>query len=596
MSGTSDGTGSGSAATDRHGGELVVWAPLASSVEVDELGLGRRRLACGEGGTWTGAPAQAPYFLVVDGFEMPDPRSPAQPDGFDGRSHPVDFAEFVWTDAAWSARELADSVLYELHVGTFTPDGTFDAVVDRLDHLVALGVDAIELMPVNTFPGRRGWGYDGVQWFAPHPAYGGPAGLQRLVDACHARGVAVVLDVVYNHLGPLGNHLARLGPWFTDRISTPWGSAVDLDGPESAGVRRTIVDNARHWIEHYHVDGLRLDAVHALHDRSPVHIVAEVAEAVRDAGRRAGRRTFVVVESDLNDPVVVEDPTRGGWGADAAWSDDLHHALHVALTGEQRGYYGDFTGIADVATALEHVFVYSGGHAPSRGRVHGRPAGDVPRERFLAYSQTHDQVGNRPLGERLEHLAGPDAARAAAATVVLSPFVPMLFQGEEWAASAPFLYVTDHPDAELARAIQEGRAREFADLHLGTEPPDPQDIATFERSTLDWREPGRPGHAEMLQWYRELIALRRRRLQGRHFPCRVEFDDARGWWRMDHGPLAVVVAVPRPGGGEHVTVPVRWTDEQVELGRAVRDGRGWQLARGAVAVVSARCTTAERSD
>jgi len=590
MSDTTSGATAGEATVGevRVEDELRVWAPAVAELLVEEGGT-TRAMRRADGGWWVADPPSGDYLLVADGFRMPDPASTAQPAGFDGPSRRDDPATFAWSDATWTGRPLDELVIYELHVGTFSASGTFDGVLEHLDHLVELGIGAIELMPVNTFPGTRGWGYDGVQWFAPHHAYGGPDGLRRLVDGCHRRGLAVVVDVVYNHLGPLGNHLSRLGPWFTDRHRTPWGDAIDLDGPDSAGVRGTIVANAVHWIRDFHVDGLRLDAVHALHDDSPRHVVAEVVEAVHAAGLEAGRSTFVIVESDLNDPVVVTPSAEGGWGADASWSDDFHHALHVALTGERNGYYGDYTGLGDLRTALERVFVYDGQVAPSRGRAHGRPVGDLPRRRFVGYSQTHDQVGNRALGERLVHLAGIEAAYAAAATVVLSPFVPMLFQGEEWGATAPFLYMTDHPDEELAEAVRRGRREEFAGLHLDLDPPDPQAPETLRRSSLDWDEPERDPHRDLLAWYRQLVELRRRHLHPSpdgEREVRVVVDEDERWWRLDHGELAVLVALA--GEGDEVRVPARADDAQELASRpdVRRVGDRWILPRGATVVVS----------
>lgn len=494
---------------------VELWAPDAGLLTLDDLdapgGAQRRPRARDPDGTWwTSDPPAGRYWLVLDGERIPDPRSTWQPEGFDGPSA-VDDGAHDWTDHAWTGRDLADSVVYELHVGTF--GGGFDGVIDRLDHLVELGVDAIELMPVHTFPGPRGWGYDPVQLSAPHVAYGGPAGLRRLVDACHARGLAVVIDVVYNHMGPLGNHLPRLGAYFDPGRGTPWGDAINLDQAGSDAVRRMLVADALRWIEVFHVDGLRLDAVHAFVDLSAVHLVEELTAAVHAAGERLGRTTWVIAESDLNDPRIVRSVADGGYGADAAWSDDLHHAIHVALTGEQRGYYADFSGLPDVADALAHAYVWRGATVPSRGRRHGRPIGNLSRHRFLGYSQTHDQVGNRAFGDRLCHLVGRAHAEIAAGIVLTAPFVPMLFQGEEWAASTPFLYFTSHPDEWLGRAVRDGRRKEFAASHDVADPtavPDPQAKETFDRSVLRWDELDEAEHRDMLEWYRALIALRRR--------------------------------------------------------------------------------------
>ena len=485
-----------------------MWAPRPSTVALAPAGGRPCPLERDEGGWWWSSEAVVgEYRIVVDGEPLPDPRSPWQPAGVDGPSCTVDHAAFRWTDGSWRGRPLGGAVLYELHVGTFTPTGTFDAAIDRLDHLCDLGVDAVELMPVAEFPGRRGWGYDGVLLYAPHHAYGGPDGLKRLVDACHERGLAVVLDVVYNHLGPSGNHLGRFGPYFTDRHRTPWGDAMNLDGEDSDDVRRFLIDNAVGWIRDYHVDGLRLDAVHALVDQSATHVVEQLTAEVHDQARASGRQVWVIAESDLNDPRLVRSVDAGGLGVDAAWSDDFHHALHAAVTGERDGYYAGFGRVSALARSLTDVFVHDGRFSPHRRRHHGRPVGATRRDRFVGYSQNHDQVGNRARGERLVHLSGRGPARIAAALTLTAPFVPLLFQGEEWAASTPFLYFTDHSDAALGRAVAEGRRRELPATE-SEEVPDPQAEATFLSSQLKWSERVHAGHAEMLQWYRTLIALR----------------------------------------------------------------------------------------
>ncbi|HEX5266693.1 MAG TPA: malto-oligosyltrehalose trehalohydrolase [Acidimicrobiales bacterium] len=496
-----------------------VWAPRPRSAEV-VLADGRRhplRPAPTSRPGWLAAqvdeagPGTDYGFSLDGGPALPDPRSPWQPEGPDGPSRVVDHRRFAWSDGAWRGLHLPSAVVYELHVGTFSPEGTFDGAAGRLDHLVELGVTAVELMPVAEFPGPRGWGYDGVDLFAPHHAYGGPDGLKRLVDACHRRGLGVILDVVYNHLGPAGNHLGRFGPYFTDRHQTPWGQAVNFDGPGSDEVRRFFVDNALMWLADYHCDGLRLDAVHAMVDTSAVQVLEQLAAEVARLSAASGVPRWLIAESDLNDPRLVRPPLAGGYGLDAQWSDDFHHAVHALLTGERSGYYSDFGTVADLGAALRHAYVYAGRYSPYRQRSHGRPATGLPGWAFLGYSQNHDQVGNRAAGERSAALLSPGRIRVAAALVLTAPFVPLLFQGEEWAASTPFQYFTSHPDPQLGRAVSEGRRREFADF--GWEPsdvPDPQDPATFERSVLDWSEPSRPPHRAVLEWYRELIDLRRR--------------------------------------------------------------------------------------
>jgi maltooligosyltrehalose trehalohydrolase len=498
---------------------------------------------------WWGVEADAPpgtdYAFVLDGGPpRPDPRSPWQPQGPEGPSRVVDHAAFRWTDERWSPPPFADAVVYEMHVGAFSPEGTFDGAARRLDHLVQLGVTHVELMPVGEFPGRWGWGYDGVGLYAPHGGYGGPEGLKRFVDACHARGLAVLLDVVYNHLGPSGNHLAEFGPYFNDRYATPWGRAVNLDSVESDEVRRFFCDNAVQWMRDYHVDGLRLDAVHALFDQSAVHFLEELREETAALSRELGRPLVLVAESDLNDPRVVQDPAAGGYGIDAQWSDDFHHALHAALTGERDGYYAQYRGLGDVAKAVQKVFVHDGRYSAFRGRRHGRPVGDIPRHRFLAYLQNHDQVGNRAQGERSGQLLSPPILKAAAALVLLSPFVPLLFAGEEWGARTPFQYFTDHADPELGRAVSEGRRKEFAAFGWRPEDvPDPQDPRTFERSKLDWGEVAKEPHRALLEWHRELIRLRKATpLLARRDrrPTPVRFDEDARWLAFERGPLWVV--------------------------------------------------------
>ncbi len=520
----------------------AVWAPRAHMVELeldlhDGLGPRRRSMHRSAGDWWLPetplAPGTAYRFVLDRGAPLPDPRSRWQPEGIDGPSVVVERTGFAWTDHHWHGRPLAAAVISEVHVGTFSPAGTYDGVIERLDDLLDVGVNTIELLPLATFPGRRGWGYDGVLLGAPHPAYGTPADLDRLVDEAHRRGIAVILDVVYNHLGPSGNHLGRFGPYFTDRYRTPWGDAVNLDDAGSHEVRRFFVDNALGWICDHHLDGLRLDAVHAFGDRSAVPFLEELTAAVHAEGERLGRQVWVIGESDLNDPRLVVAPEAGGFGLDAVWSDDFHHALHGVLTGERDGYYTDFGRIADLAKALRDVYVHDGGYSPHRGRNHGRPVGDLPRTRFLGYAQNHDQIGNRARGERLVHLVGVERARIAAALVALGPFVPLLFQGEEWGATAPFRYVTDHTDPELADAVRQGRRAEFAAFGWRPEDvPDPQDPATFVASTLDWSERDRSPHAELLAWHRALLALRRHRVPPRSRTVVAHDDDAH-WLRLD---------------------------------------------------------------
>lgn len=530
-----------------------VWAPRAArSVEVVLDGGARRvPLARGERGAWAGdVPGLAPghdYALSLDGGPArPDPRSAHQPHGVHGPSRVVDHGAFPWTDGGWSGFDLPTAVLYELHVGTFSPEGTFDGAISRLDHLVDLGIGAVELLPVAAFPGRWGWGYDGVDLWAPHDPYGGPAGLRRLVDACHARGLGVVLDVVYNHLGPAGNYVAELGPYFADRHPTNWGPGLNVDGPGSDEVRAFIVDNARMWIADYHVDGLRLDAVHAIADESAVHVLEQLATAVGALAAELGRPVWLMPESDLNAPRFVRPPALGGYGLDASWADEWHHALHAALTGEASGYYRDFGSLDLLAKALRQAWVYDGTYSPHRDRVHGRPPDGLHGRQFVVCTQNHDQVGNRARGERLGHLVSPGRLRAAAALLLTSPFVPLLFQGEEWAASTPFQYFTDHDDPELGRAVSEGRRREFSAFGWAPEQvPDPQDPATFARSVLRWEEVGRAPHDRVLRWYRDLIALRRAHpalAAGPLDDVTVAVDGTAGWLSVRRRAAGVTVA------------------------------------------------------
>jgi maltooligosyltrehalose trehalohydrolase len=541
-----------------------VWAPHAGRVEL--AGGGKQIAMRAQSDGWWEREVRewgpgTDYAFVLDGGKpLPDPRSSWQPHGVHDPSRVVGHNAFHWTDVGWQSPPLASGVLYELHVGTFTPEGTFDAAITRLDHLVGLGITHVELMPVAEFAGDRGWGYDGVDLYAPHHAYGGPDGLKRFVDACHMRGLAAILDVVYNHLGPEGNYLHRFGPYFTSRYPTYWGQAVNLDGPGSDEVRRFLCDNALAWLRDYHFDGLRLDAVHAIVDTSAVHFLAQLAEEVESLAAQLGRPLVLVAESDLNDPRIVRSRDVGGYGLDALWNEDFHHALHAALTGERCGYYGDFGRLADVAKALERGFVYDGRRSAYRGRRHGRPATGLSGHHFVGFLQNHDQVGNRPQGERASQLLTPEQLRVAAALVLTAPFVPMLFQGEEWGASTPFHYFTDHGDPNLVRAVREGRREELVAFGWDAQDlPDPQDSETFRRSQLDWRELEHEPHRSLLDWHRRLITLRRGTsalTDGRLDRLRVAFDEEARWLRMDRGPISVAcnlgprsALVPRPPGG-----------------------------------------------
>ncbi|MDX6350058.1 MAG: maltooligosyltrehalose trehalohydrolase [Streptomyces sp.] len=495
-----------------------VWAPGAADVEVRVDGRAHDMQRDPERGGWWVADAPAAdgsrYAFVLDGSDraLPDPRSRRQPDGPDGPSAVLDHESFAW-QREWPGRPLPGAVLYELHVGTFTVEGTFDAAVERLPHLAELGITHIELMPVCPFPGTHGWGYEGVSLWAVHEPYGGPDGLKRFVDAAHAHGLGVVLDVVHNHLGPSGNYLPAFGPYFTDRHHTPWGDAVNLDAPGSDEVRAYLIGSALAWLRDYRLDGLRLDAVHALVDTRALHFLEELSTAVDALSAALGRPLFLIAESDQNDPRSTAPREAGGLGLHAQWNDDFHHALHASVTGESFGYYEDFAraGVGGLAKVLADVFFHDGTYSGFRGRTHGRPVDrtTTAAHRFLAYAQTHDQIGNRATGDRLAAAVTPGLLAAAAALVLTSPYTPMLFMGEEWGARTPWQFFTDHDDPELAAAITRGRRREFAAHGWDAEDiPDPQDPATRRRSCLDWAEPVREPHATLLAWYRQLIALR----------------------------------------------------------------------------------------
>ena len=528
-----------------------VWAPRATTVELELTTLPRRLpMTGGQGGWWCLEVPDAGHgtdyaFRVDGGAAAPDPRSAWQPVGVHGPSRVFDAGRHDWQDGGWAGRDAVGSVIYELHVGTFTAAGTLDAAAERLDHLVHLGAQTVELMPVAAMPGVHGWGYDGVGPYSVHDPYGGPAALQRFVDACHQRGLGVCLDVVHNHLGPEGNYLARFGPYFDERRSTPWGAAVNLDGPGSDQVRRYLCDSALRWFADFHVDCLRLDAVHALHDDSGSHLLAQLSDETAALARRLRRPLSLVAESDLNDPRMVEPVADGGYGMSAQWSDDIHHAVHAWLTGERQGYYVDFGDGATLARTLTSAYRHTGDFSTFRGRPWGRAVDPSrhPGNRFVAFLQSHDQIGNRARGDRISASVSPARLAAGAALVLTSAFTPMLFMGEEWAAGTPWRYFCDFTDPDLAKAVTEGRVSEFTSHGWGPdEVPDPQDPATREASVLDWDEPDRPGHAELLRWYTDLIAVRGREpdlLDDRLSAVRVEADADRVLVGL--GSLLVVV-------------------------------------------------------
>ncbi|MGA2250900.1 malto-oligosyltrehalose trehalohydrolase [Terracidiphilus sp.] len=527
-----------------------VWAPFAKRVSISMNGV-MQIMEGPDPHKWRrwhsdAGPGVDYGFLIDDDPKIyPDPRSAWQPNGVHGLSRLYDHDAFSWTDEKFQAPPLASSILYELHIGTFTPEGTFDAAIQHLDHLVRLGITHVELMPVASFEGDHGWGYDGVALYAVHEPYGGPDGLKRFVNAAHVKGLAVLLDVVYNHFGPAGNYTGIFGPYVTEAHHTPWGGAVNLEDAESNEVRRFFCDNALMWLRDYHIDGLRLDAVHAFVDRSAIHFLEQLATDVEVLEAALGRRLVLIAESDLNDPRVVTPREAGGLGLDAQWSDDFHHALFAVLHPNERvGYYEDFGTLAQLAKALTHTFVYDGLYSHHRKRIHGRLTGALSQHRFLGYIQTHDQVGNRAVGDRINHTAGINRAKIAAAMFLLAPFVPMLFQGEEWAASSPFQYFADHDDPELARLVSDGRKKEFSVFGWNPQSiPDPESATTFETSKLKWGEINDGEHAEMLEWYRALIHLRR------STPClndgsagntRATYDEAAKWICIQRGTITVI--------------------------------------------------------
>jgi len=536
-----------------------VWAPFPRRVELFVAG-GHHPMERDDRGWWTADIALAPgtdYGFVLDGGSpIPGPRTPWQPHGVHGLSRTLDHDEFDWSDVGFTARPLADAVIYEMHVGTFTADGTFDSAIDRLADLVELGITHLEIMPVAEFSGDRGWGYDGVHLYAPHHAYGGPNALKRLVNAAHGAGLAVLLDVVHNHLGPEGNYLRRYGPYFTSKYSTPWGDAMNFDDAGSHEVRRFVIENAMMWMRDFHFDGLRLDAAHAIFDQSAVHILEEMAGATSDLSAGVGRRLVLIAESDLNDPRLIRPIDEGGYGLDAVWADDVHHALHVALTGEEAGYYADFADADALARAISDPFVYAGHFSSVRDRLHGRPPGDLSGDHFVVALQNHDQVGNRALGERLSHLVSPGRVRIGAALLLIMPYVPLILAGAEWGASSPFRYFTGHASPELARAVSKGRREEFS--AFGWEPnhvPDPQDADTFLISKLDWSERTREPHVGVLGWYRDLLALRAATPAVRdadRSAVSVTHDADAGWILVERGPFSVAANL----GAGPVTVPV----------------------------------------
>ncbi len=578
---------------------LEVWAPTAQMVDLVLPAEDRRvPMSATTGGWWAtpGLPPDTDYWFRLDGGgAMPDPRSPRQPDGVHGPSRTFDASAFEWP-GGWAGVDARGAVTYELHVGTFTPEGTLDAAIDRLDHLVDLGVDMVELMPVAAFAGHHGWGYDGVALYAVHEPYGGPAALQRFVAAAHDRGIGVCLDVVYNHVGPSGNYLDDFGPYFSDRHTTPWGACVNLDGPDAGPVRAFLIENALRWFSDFGIDALRLDAIHALVDASPRHLLAELSVAVEALAVELGRPLSLVAESDLNQARVVQPTWAGGFGMHGQWADDVHHALHALLTGERQGYYVDFGSLAVLEQALLRVFVHESTYSTYRRQVWGAPVPDsIDGHAFVVFAANHDQVGNRGLGDRPSRVLTDGQLAISAAVILTSHYTPMIFMGEEWGARTPWQFFTDHAEPWLAQATRDGRAREFSEfgwdeMYSGdVEVPDPQSSATFEASRLDWAEPEKQEHARLLAFHRDLVTLRRSQpdlRSGDRAATRLTYSEDEDWLVIHRGALAVVVnlapaprTVPLPGANRR-KVLLAWDEVS-------RTRTGVALPAHAVAVLDA---------
>jgi maltooligosyltrehalose trehalohydrolase len=570
--------------------EFRVWAPKPALVRLDVDGTAYA-MTRSDDGWWravvdTAADARYGYLLDDDPTVLPDPRSARQPDGVHAHSQLWEASAAVWTDTGWAGRPVEGAVIYELHVGTFTPDGTFDSAIDKLDYLVDLGVGFVELMPVNSFSGRYGWGYDGVLWYSVHEPYGGPDGLVRLVDACHARGLGVLIDAVFNHFGPSGNYLPRFGPYLSSG-SNPWGEGVNIADADSDEVRRYIIGCALRWMRDFHTDGLRLDAVHALVDTTAIDILEELAYETDKLSTELGRPLSLIAESDLNDERLITPRDQHGYGLAAQWDDDIHHAIHTAVSGERQGYYADFGSLATLSQTLRHGFFHAGTYSSFRRRRHGRPLDTlaIPASQLLAYTCTHDQVGNRALGDRPSQNLSFGQLAVKAALVLGSPYTAMLFMGEEWGASTPFQFFSSHPEPELARATAEGRKAEFAEHGWDADDiPDPQDPQTFLRSKLDWSEVGVGSHARLYGVYRELIALRRNEADLddpwlEHLV--IDYDEDQRWIVMRRGRLAIccnlgVAAVTVPFAGELV---LAWDSPRVGADNTVLEGHSFAILR-----------------
>lgn len=528
---------------------IKVWAPRAKKVELQIQDSRLLMEKISEKGWWSIDTPQATFgvdyaFILDNGPPIPDPCSAWQPLGVFGPSRIYEHTKFVWDDQNWQAPPLSAAIIYELHVGTFSTEGTFDGVITHLNFLKDLGITHIELMPVNGFTGTRGWGYDGVNLYAPYEPYGGPEGLKRLVNACHKLGLAVILDVVYNHLGPEGNYLENFAPYFTDRYRSTWGKAINFDGENSDEVRRFFCNNAIMWLRDYHIDALRIDAVHAVHDISAIHILEQLARETKELQAAQKSHYYLITESDLNDPKHLHSWDAGGYGIDAQWNDDFHHCLHTILTGEKSGYYSDFGSLANLAKAFTKAFVYDGNYSKFRQHNYGGPVVNLSGHNFIGFLQNHDQIGNRAQGDRLSKSLTPRLLKVGAALFLLSPFIPMLFQGEEWGALTPFQYFTNVQNPELGRAVKDGRIREF--IAFGWKPdqvPDPQAPETFTNSKLNWEEHKQEPHSSLLAWYKKLIALRKTipdLNDGRFDHITVDFDEQARWLMLQRGAITMI--------------------------------------------------------
>ncbi len=571
--------------------EFRVWAPKPELVRLDVDGQTHAMTRSADG-WWHATVDTAPdarygYLLDDDPTVLPDPRSARQPEGVHARSQLWDPAAATWTDSAWAGRAVEGAVIYELHLGTFTEAGTFDSAIEKLDYLVDLGVDFVELMPVNSFAGTHGWGYDGVLWYSVHEPYGGPDGLVRFVDACHAKGLGVLIDAVFNHLGPSGNYLPRYGPYLSS-ASNPWGEGINIADADSDEVRRYIIGCALRWMRDFHADGLRLDAVHALVDTTAIHILEELATETDWLAKQVKRPLSLIAESDLNDPRLITPRDRGGYGLTGQWADDIHHAIHTAVSGERQGYYADFGSLATLTQTLRHGFFHAATYSSFRRRRHGRPLDTsektgIPATRLVAYTCTHDQVGNRALGDRpSQNLTGGQLAIKAALVLGL-PYTTMLFMGEEYAASTPFQFFSSHPEPELAKATAEGRKAEFAEHGWDADDiPDPQDPQTFTNSKLNWAEVDTGEHARLRRVYRDLIALRR------NHPdladpwldnLTVDYNERQGWISVSRGRLRIVCNL----GAEQARIPVSgevvlaWDEPTVDADSTVLQGHSFAI-------------------